>query len=34
MERQAADLGPQIPFDTNDKELRMMPKLFISKIDD
>jgi hypothetical protein len=34
MERQAADLGPQIPFDANDKELRHDPKLFIFKIDD
>jgi hypothetical protein len=35
MERQAADLGPQTSdLDTNDKELRHDPKLFIFKIDD
>jgi len=32
MERQAADLGPQIPFDANDKELRHDPKLLSSKL--
>jgi len=32
MERQAADFGPQIPFDANDKELRHDPKLLSSKL--